>query len=69
MYTHYTVVVAKSCTHFVVVKQLCQVSDDVNIVGHKQPASHFFAQCCYPYVHSQSEKDESGRYTFILLTL
>ena len=51
MYTHFTVVVAKSCTHFVVVKQLChsgrrverrQVSDDVYIVGQKQPASDFF---------------------------
>ena len=28
----------------------------------------FFAHCCYPYVHSQSEKDGSGRCTFILLT-
>ena len=69
MDTHFTVVVAKSCTHFVVVKQLChsgrrverrQVLDDVYIVGQKQPVSDLFffvAQCCYPYVHSRCQKD------------
>ena len=53
MDTHFTVVVAKSCTHFVVVKQLChlgrrverrQVSDDVYIVGQKQPTSDLFSR-------------------------
>jgi len=64
MDTHFTVVVAKSCTHFVVVKQLCHsgrriwngaifFSDDIYIVGQKQPASDFFRACCYPYVHSR----------------
>jgi len=51
--TDFTVVVAKSCTHFVVVKQLYhsgrrverrQVSDDVYIVGQKQPASDLFSR-------------------------
>ena len=54
--THFTVVVAKSCklSHFVVVKQLYtpfgrrverrEVSDDVYIVGQKQPASDFFSR-------------------------
>ena len=66
--THFTVVVAKSCTHFVVVKQLChsgrrverrQVSDDVYIHRWSETTSFrfVFTQCCYPYVHSRCEKD------------
>ena len=68
MDTHFTVVVAKSCTHFVVVKQLChsgrrverrQVSDDVYIHRWSETTSFrfVFTQCCYPYVHSRCEKD------------
>jgi len=67
----------RRCKVIVVVKQLShsarrmerrQVSDDVYIVGRKQPASDFFRAVLYPYVHSQCEKDGSGRCTFIFLT-
>ena len=75
---HFTFV-AKSCTHFVVVKQLRYSEDGWNgarfqiqttstsLVRNNQ-LPIFFRACCYPQVYSRSEKDKSGRCTFILLT-